>query len=114
MEEIMTVRSVMEHDEAVEMIQRNVALTKENKRLKTENEELQRQNDNLRLLLKHEGYLANRYREYRRGKFTTVRGWLRRAWDSMDETWAVRVIIGTVIMSLAALGIAELFPKILY
>jgi hypothetical protein len=43
-----------------------------------------------------------------------MKGLLKRAWNGMDEAWAVKVIIGTAIVCTLALGIAELFPKILY
>lgn len=100
-------------DERAELVKKIQAVTQENMRLRAEIADRDRQLSNVRMLLKHEKYLADRYRAYRRERFT-MRGWLKRAWHGMDEAWAVRVIVGTAIMSVVALGIAELFPKILY
>lgn len=111
MEENMAMRGM----NAAEVIQKNMALVQENKRLKAENDGLRQQLGNVRMLLGHEKYLADKYRQIRREQNKPdIRTWIRRVWDSMDEAWTVRVIIGTVIACSAMLAIAEIFPKILY
>jgi regulator of replication initiation timing len=110
MEETMAMKSL---EEKVDLVRKNIELVQENKRLRAENAAMKKQMADMQLLLKNERYLANRYRELRKER-CQVQGWLNRVWKGMDEAWAVRVIIGTMVMSLLALGLAELFPKILY
>lgn len=96
-----------------EIVRANVDLVQENMKLRAEIEVMKKRMDNMHVCLRNERYLANRYRQIRKER-CQVRGWLRRVWEGMDEAWAVRVIIGTAIMCLAAIGLAEIFPRILY
>jgi hypothetical protein len=101
MEEIMALRSAEKDPgtDAVKVIWKNVDLVQENKKLRAELEGTRKQLDNVRLLLRHEKYLADKYRQIRREENSqSVKGWIRNAIDGMDEAWALRTVIGTAVM----------------